>query len=96
MTKTEMMKLEALMAKATMADLNQVRDMYNRAHDRLARETSAKLVVGSRASWKTNKAKFGKGTTMSGIITKINSKTVVLKTEEGNWKVSPSMLTVEK
>ena len=69
-------------------DLRSLHDAIKYAMDRNTYVTKVSLGIGDRVTF-SNKA----GREISGIITKINQKTVAIKTaNEGNWKVSTSLV----
>lgn len=69
-------------------DLRSINDAIKYAMDRNNYVMKRSLGVGDRVKF-TNKA----GRDISGLITKINQKTVMIKTaNEGNWKVSTSLV----
>ncbi len=54
-------------------------------------QASGALRVGARVSFESRKTR----TRVTGVVEKINQKTVMVKSPTGLWKVAPSLLKVE-
>ena len=83
----ELAQLKALLAKSVLAQSNEIAKIFN--EDRRMKVNSVKMsfAVGQNVKWD------GKRGDMSGIITKINPKYIVVNAgSAGKWNASPQLL----
>lgn len=78
---------KAILAIDNMEDLREAESALKVRWRELQRRAAISFRVGDKVAFT---AKTGK--TVTGTITKINQKTVSLRTIDANWKVSPSLL----
>lgn len=72
----------------TQNDLSLIRQAYNMAAKRIQVRAANKFYIGDRV-WFMSK----KGGKVTGIVTKINAKSIHVRTDGGAaWRVSPSLL----
>lgn len=86
---SEIQMLDQLVAKMDSNDLRFLADLHNSAQRRITMNQARAFRVGDKVQW------FSKyGRTIEGTITKVNNKTIkVVTTSDGQWSVSPSLLT---
>lgn len=73
-----------------MAQLQQLMDAIQVQAQKIRMRICAQLRPGDRVEWKSIRLK---GTMMSGVVTKVNRKTVaVLADNRQTWKVAPTLL----
>tara|TARA_Y100000389_G_scaffold181867_1_gene197970 strand:+ start:1696 stop:1971 length:276 start_codon:yes stop_codon:yes gene_type:complete len=70
------------------AELNRVVDEIKLRRTFLAKHTARNLRVGDTVSFEGRR-----GETVTGTVTKVNQKTVIVKAGMTNWKVTASLLT---
>lgn len=93
------MKLTLTQISTALLDLNEddLKTLHNELTNLLVHKSTLKQIQAARSLRIGQKVKFfnNKQGTIVGHITKINTKTVELRSEhEQMWKVSPSLLTV--
>jgi hypothetical protein len=89
LTTSEMKTLQAFFAKMDKADLNAVREMYNRQHRIVESQACNEFNIGDKVQFISKR-----GETVVGTITKVNRKTIKLTAVTGGlWSVSPGLLT---
>ena len=75
--------------EANVAEINLMIEAIRARQSAVQLEEGAKFSVGDKVSFEE------KYSTVSGIIQKINRKTIVVKTSQGQqWRVSPSLLSL--
>lgn len=85
----ELQLMNELMAKMEGSDFGLVAKMYKYAQGKKQQKAADGLRVGDKVQWNS---KYGK--VIQGTITKVNLKTIKISTTtDGNWSVSPSLLT---
>lgn len=88
LTKTELNRLATLMAKASNEDMKAIRDMFNSTMSSKQKEAANKFTAGDMVVFTNSRT----GKVVKGQVTKVNRKTIAVKSGITNWKVSPSML----
>lgn len=75
----------------TIDELNYLGRVLKHQHNNLQQYTAAEFSVGQKVYFDSKKYNMK----VEGVITKINTKTISMKTiNGGSWKVSPSLLKV--
>ena len=84
---SEMVRIRQLFAKADGDDFNEIANMFNEARRSFAHRQARSFVKGQKVEW------VGKRGLMSGVITKVNRKNVVVDAgAQGMWNVTATML----
>ena len=87
LTKTELKRIATLMAKASGDDMRTIAAMYNDASTAKTRNAARSFSVGDKVKWS------GKRGVMSGVVTKVNRKNIVVRTDfDGTWNVTATLL----
>lgn len=87
LTAQEMKQLRDLVNKTSMSDLQSLVGVFNARQSALASLATARFSTGDRVSFDA------KGRRVTGVITKVNRKTVAVKADDGrNWKVVSNLL----
>lgn len=87
LTTKEISQIQVLFAKADIDDFQKIADMFNTTRRMKERAIGSSFSVGQQVNW------IGKRGSMSGTITKINRKNIVVNAGQlGMWNVSPSLL----
>ena len=88
LTTKQISQIQVLLAQADMNDFDKIAEMFNTTRRMLERQVGSSFSIGQQVSW-TN----GKRGLLSGTITKINSRNIVVNAgDNGMWKVSPGLL----
>jgi|TARA_S200000501_G_scaffold3100_2_gene2754 hypothetical protein len=69
-------------------EINAIITMIKLKQSEFQYTAARQFAVGDRVSFESRKGNF-----LEGLIKKVNIKTIVVATNIGNWKVSPSLLT---
>ena len=89
-TNKQVDEMKALFQSADVEDLDTVAEMYQLRRTWLSNQARRQLVVGQEVTFNNN------GSSLKGVIKKINPKTVVVAVNRGgynqNWKVSATHL----
>lgn len=70
----------------TKDEVREIYQLYKNAHDVLSRMETVKYYPGMKAKF------MARGSMREGIITKVNQKSISIKTDIGVWRVSPSLI----
>ena len=76
-------------ARMDSAELNRVVDAIKLRRTFVAKESARGLFIGDAVSFEGKR-----GVRVQGTVSKVNSKTVVVDTAQGRWKVTASLLTL--
>jgi len=76
-------------ARMDNAELNRVVDAVKLRRTFISKESARGLFIGDSVSFESKR-----GVTVQGTVAKVNSKTVVVDTAQGRWKVTASLLTL--
>lgn len=87
LTKSELNLISELFSKMEGSDFVEVRDMFNLATRANIAKEANRFNVGDDVSFNDRK-----GSKMTGVVIKVNRKTVKVKTGQMIWSVSPSLL----
>jgi uncharacterized protein YqgV (UPF0045/DUF77 family) len=85
--KDDIAKIYAILNKMEGDDFNTVARMFNEARKMSEANTARSFTTGQKVKWVSSKAGA-----MAGTVTKVNRKTIKVKTAAGMWSVSPSLL----
>ncbi len=89
LSNTELQALNELLMKMEGNDFHTVANMFKYAQTMRQHKAACAFKVGDTVQWQS---KYGK--TMQGTIAKVNTKSIkIITTTEGQWSVSPSLLT---
>ena len=89
LTTKQISEIQVLFAQADMNDFQKIAEMFNTTRRAYERNMKGNFTVGQKVKW------FGKRGAMSGTITKINRKNIVVNAgDKGMWNVTPSLLEV--
>ena len=87
LTTKQISQIQVLFAQANMDDFEKIAEMFNTTRRMLERQVGSSFSVGQQVTW------IGKRGPLSGIITKINRRNIVVNAgDNGMWKVSPGLL----
>ncbi len=87
LSKKEMMTISSIMLKANPAEMDQIAQMFNEARKLQSAQKKMMFAIGDKVSFVNNKQGL-----ITGVITKKLRSNLVVKTEQGNWRVSPGAL----
>ncbi len=91
LSRSQIDTIKSLFQTVSLDDLNEIAEMYQLRRTWLNNQARRSFVVGESVSFKNN------GRTITGVIKKINPKTVVVTVNRGghseSWKVSASYLS---
>jgi len=91
LSRSQMDTIKSLFQTVSLDDLNEIAEMYQLRRTWLNNQARRSFVVGESVSFKNS------GRTITGVIKKINPKTVVVTVNRGghseSWKVSASYLS---
>ena len=76
-------------ARMDNAELNLVVDAVKLRRTFISKESARGLFIGDSVSFESKR-----GVRVTGTVAKVNSKTVVVDTAQGRWKVTASLLTL--
>ena len=76
-------------ARMDNAELNRVIDAVKMRRTFISKESARGLFIGDSVSFEGKR-----GVRVQGTVSKVNSKTVVVDTAQGGWKVTASLLTL--
>ena len=83
----QIQQIQVLFAQADMNDFQKIAEMFNTTRRMKARTIKADFTVGQQVHW------IGKRGPMTGTISKINRKNIVVNAGQfGMWNVTPSLL----
>jgi hypothetical protein len=80
--------LTYISTQATPQEMARIVDAYKFRQDSLRRSAKAQYNRGDKVSWTNSR----NGLTMTGTIEKLNQKTVTVRTTQGLWRVSATLL----
>lgn len=87
LTTKQISQIQVLFAQANMDDFEKIAEMFNTTRRMLERQVGSSFSVGQQVTW------IGKRGPLSGTITKINRRNIVVNAgDNGMWKVSPGLL----
>ena len=87
LTTKQISQIQVLFAQANMDDFEKIAEMFNTTRRMLERQVGSSFSVGQQVTW------IGKRVPLSGTITKINRRNIVVNAgDNGMWKVSPGLL----
>ena len=69
-------------------EINDIITMIKAKQSEFQYKAAREFAVGDKVSFENRRGSF-----IEGLVKKVNLKTVVVATNIGNWKVSPSLLT---
>tara|TARA_Y100000114_G_scaffold53636_1_gene48946 strand:+ start:2436 stop:2714 length:279 start_codon:yes stop_codon:yes gene_type:complete len=87
LTTKQISQIQVLFAQANMDDFEKIAEMFNTTRRMLERQVGSSFSIGQQVTW------IGKRGPLSGTITKINRRNIVVNAgDNGMWKVSPGLL----
>ena len=87
LTTKQISQIQVLFAQANMDDFEKIAEMFNTTRRMLERQVGSSFSIGQQVTW------IGQRGPLSGTITKINRRNIVVNAgDNGMWKVSPGLL----
>lgn len=87
LTTKQISQIQVLFAQTNMDDFEKIAEMFNTTRRMLERQVGSSFSIGQQVTW------IGKRGPLSGTITKINRRNIVVNAgDNGMWKVSPGLL----
>ena len=87
LTTKQISQIQVLFAQANMDDFEKIAEMFNTTRRMLERQVGSSFSIGQQVTW------IGKRGPLSGTITKINRRNIIVNAgDNGMWKVSPGLL----
>jgi len=76
----------------TTTEIGELWDILRARHKELQARIASNFSIGDKVEFNRSKG----GQIITGIVTKVNVKTIKVKTEGGGWSVSPTLLRLRK
>ena len=89
LTQTEIKKFTDIVNKMDSQDSQLLIQIWKNAQNMKSANKAAEFRKGNNVQFKN---KYGEK--IVGVVTKVNRKTIAVSTSEGNWKVSPNLLSL--
>jgi len=87
LTTSELNKLNSLLAKADSSQMKQISQMFNSQFKAKQQMAKNSFTVGQNVYFNDRS-----GTKIEGVVSKVMIKNIQVTTDQGNWRVAPTLL----